>query len=793
MQRMTRAPWAYLTAVLLSLCLGCGSSPGEGGDEGEVHLVSTLSQAVSSSDVTSVVVTVTAADMQALTASLVKTNGQWSGTLGKLPAGTNRTFTAEAFNSTGARLYAGTATPVTILARQTTAVSITLQEVNPAAPFQDAAPVITSLSAAPGTVEPGGVVSLSATASDANPGDTLTYAWTAPSGTFAQAASLSTTWTAGASPATVPLTLTVTDSKGIQTRVAFNLNVTTGKGDATLNTSLNTWPQVSGISATETVLALNESTTVSATASDNDGDTLAYRWTASCAGSWAGATSASATFTPTALPSSSTCNNCTLTVTVTDHRNSQAIGGQTTGTLSLCVGPKTTATFPPDITETFQSAMSSSAGGTVTFRLKAVDPQDSALSFSWAANAGTPGTASTSAGASAVVWTAPACVPASTTPTITATVSNALGASVSHAFTVTGLPVCAAPGPSVAGGFRHSAMIKPDGTVWTWGGSAFGQLGNGSTTAGALPAQVAGLAGFTAVATGEAHTVALRQDGTVWVWGYNFYGQLGDGTTLNRTTPVQVPGLNGVTAIFATYSRTFAVRQDGTVWAWGDNRFGQLGDGTTLNRTTPVQVPGLNNVTSIAGGELHTVVLRQDGTVWTSGRNSDGQLGYAPNCFDCSTLRQVPTLNGMTAVAAGERHSVALRQDGTVWAWGHNDYGQLGDGTITSRSSPVQAANLGNVTAIVSGWRHTGALRNDGTVWSWGYNDFGELGDGTIIKRYTPVQVAGLDGVTAIFAGFYHRMALRQNGTLWAWGNNGNYQLGDRNGTRHLPAPVPAF
>ncbi|HEY0095844.1 MAG TPA: PKD domain-containing protein, partial [Archangium sp.] len=318
MTRMTKHVWLYLTATLLTLAAGCGAPPGQEEDTtGSAQLFGTTAQALSSADVTLVRVTVSAADMQQpRTAELVKTNNQWSGLLGKLPAGTGRTFSAEAFNSSGTKLYAGSATGVTILAKQTTAVSITLQEVSPAAPFENAAPVITSLSAAPGTVEPGGTVVLNASASDANPSDTLTYAWSAPSGSFAQASSLSTTWTAPASAATVPLTLTVTDPKGVQGKVTFNVNVTSGKGDAAVNASLNTWPQVSNLSATATAIEVNESTTVSATASDNDGDILSYSWTASCAGTWANANSATAQFTATALPGSNVCNNCNLIVTV---------------------------------------------------------------------------------------------------------------------------------------------------------------------------------------------------------------------------------------------------------------------------------------------------------------------------------------------------------------------------------------------------------------------------------------------------------------------------------------------
>jgi len=798
MTRMTKLSCLYLTTALLTLAAGCGGPPPQEAEDttGSAQLVSSLAQALSASDVTSVLITVSAPDMQPRTEPLVKTNNQWSGTLGKLPAGTGRTFSAEAFNTSGTKLYAGTATG-SVLARQTTTVSITLQEVNPPAPFANAAPVITSLSAAPGTVEPNGTVVLTASASDANAGDTLTSAWSAPSGTFAQSGSLATSWTAPAAAATVPLTLTVTDSKGATARITFNVNVNSGKGDTTVNASLNTWPQVSNISASATALEVNEATTVSTTASDNDGDTLAYSWTASCAGTWSNATSATAQFTATALPASSVCNNCNLTVTVTDFRNSQPIGGQTTGTLSICVGPRRTALFPPDITETSQAPALATANGTVTFRVKAVDPQASALSFSWAATTGTRGTPTSSAGASEVVWTAPACAPAAPPPTVTATVSNALGASASHSFTVTGLPSCASQlsSPSILdGGSLSSLRLKPDGTVWAWGHNAYGQLGNGTTFDRASAAQVTSLNGVTAIGTGDYHAVAMRQDGTVWTWGYNAYGQLGDGTVADRSSPVQVPGLSGVTSLAVGGYHTVALRQDGTVWAWGHNTYGGLGDGTTTQRTSPVQVPGLSGITALAAGEHYTVALRQDGTVWAWGYNNIGQLGDGTTTHR-STPAQVPGMSGVTALIAGRYHTVALRQDGTVWAWGYNDWGQLGDGTRTHRSSPVQVTGLSGVTALAAGSMHTLALRQDGTLWAWGYNTLGQLGDGTTVSRYTPVQVPGLSGVTALAAGTYHTLALRQDGTLWAWGNNDYGQLGD--GTirtqRSSPVQVPGF
>ncbi|MBI5299281.1 MAG: RCC1 repeat-containing protein, partial [Deltaproteobacteria bacterium] len=218
--------------------------------------------------------------------------------------------------------------------------------------------------------------------------------------------------------------------------------------------------------------------------------------------------------------------------------------------------------------------------------------------------------------------------------------------------------------------------------------------GNGTTTNSSTPVQVSGLSGITAIAGGSSHSLALKSNGTVWAWGYNGSGQLGDGTTTERDTPVQVSGLSGVTAIASGNGHGLALKSDGTVWTWGYNTYGQLGDGTTTERHTPVQVLG--------------------------------------------------SLSGVTAIAGGfsNNHSLALKSDGTVWAWGANDFGQLGDGTTTERHTPVQVSDLSGVTAIAGGSVHSLALKSDGTVWAWGYNSNGQLGDGSTTERDTPVQVS---------------------------------------------------
>lgn len=339
---------------------------------------------------------------------------------------------------------------------------------------------------------------------------------------------------------------------------------------------------------------------------------------------------------------------------------------------------------------------------------------------------------------------------------------------------------------AVAAGEKHTVVISSDGTVWTWGENADGQLGDGTKTDSPTPVQ-SNITDVAAVAAGAKHTVALKTDGTVWAWGENAFGQLGDGTKTNSPTPVQA-NITNVVSVDAGGKYTVALKDDGTVWAWGDNCNGQLGDGTITNSPTPVQA-NMTNVAAIAAGENHTIALKEDGTVWAWGDNTHGKLGDGTNT-QRTTPVQVQGLTGVSAVSAGEYHTVALKEDGTVWAWGDNWAGQLGDGTKTESFTPVQS-NITEVTAVATGENHTVALKEDGTVWVWGDNGFGELGDGTggLEAPYstTPVQ-SNITEVAAVDAGKNYTVALKEDGTVWAWGDNSGGKLGDGTKTdRYTP------
>ena len=342
-----------------------------------------------------------------------------------------------------------------------------------------------------------------------------------------------------------------------------------------------------------------------------------------------------------------------------------------------------------------------------------------------------------------------------------------------------------------AGGF-HSLSVCLDGTVMSWGYNSYGQLGDGTTLDKTIPKQVIGLSGVLAITGGTYHTIVLKNDSTVWAWGNNFSGQIGDGTNTERHTPVQVANLSGVIAISSGSGYSLALKDDGTVWTWGGNNYGQLGDGTKTNRYSPVQVIDLSGVVSISSHNNHSLALKEDGTVWTWGWNEHGQLGdgTSGNLSHKSIPVQVNGITDVVAIAGGNEHSIALKNNGEVWTWGRNYAGQLGDGTTINKTTPVQVSGLAGIVAITAN-SYSIALKNDGTVWGWGANNQGQLGDGTQIERHTPVQASSLTGIVAISAskGGGYNIVLKNDGTVWGWGFNYYGQLGD--GTSNNSSMIP--
>src|SRR5690554_841380 len=301
----------------------------------------------------------------------------------------------------------------------------------------------------------------------------------------------------------------------------------------------------------------------------------------------------------------------------------------------------------------------------------------------------------------------------------------------------------------------------------------------------------------TAVAGGIQHSMALLSDNTVMSWGSNNFGQLGDGTEDDSGTPVAVSsatGLNYVSILAAGWRHSLALSDPQTAWTWGYNYYGQLGDGTTVNRSEPVQISGLpaGTILAISGGMGHTVVLLADGTVWAWGDNQYGQLGDGTTDNSSEPVQvTVPAGKEIIAVSAGGYHNLAVAGDGTVWAWGQNSNGQLGTGSYDDSSVPVEIATLSEegIIAVAGGGQHSLALSGTGEVWGWGQNWDGQAG-GSGTTKSTPVIISGLNGVEAIDAGLDHSIALLSDNTVVTWGRNEYGQLGDGDAPGSSNTPV---
>ena len=236
---------------------------------------------------------------------------------------------------------------------------------------------------------------------------------------------------------------------------------------------------------------------------------------------------------------------------------------------------------------------------------------------------------------------------------------------------------------------------------------------------------------------------------------------------------------------------SLALLSDSTVFSWGYNASGQLGNVTpNIFSSVPVLVRNLSGITHIQAGYYHSLAIRRDSTIWTWGFNGYGELGNYSN-MNSDVPVQVVGISNAVAIAGGRDLSAAIRADSTLWTWGYNYYGELGNGLNINSNVPVQVSGLTGIIAVNAGVFHALALKSDGTVWAWGFNGFGQLGNGNNTDSNVPVQVSGLTDIVGIAAGYYHSLAMKNDGTAWTWGHNGAGELGNGIfGSTNIPLQV---
>jgi len=327
------------------------------------------------------------------------------------------------------------------------------------------------------------------------------------------------------------------------------------------------------------------------------------------------------------------------------------------------------------------------------------------------------------------------------------------------------------------------ADVFRQGNLLTWGYGSQGALGinlNGATVIICTPVTTfTGGANWKQVDCGSTHTAAIKTDGTLWTWGYGGAGQLGDDTGLDRSTPVQVFGsATNWRQVAANASHTAAIKTDGTLWTWGFNSSQQLGInvGAIFRICTPVQVfGGATNWKQVSCGNRHMTAVKTDGTLWTWGYNTFANLGINVADGRTTPVQVFGSATNWKQVSCGYNHTIAIKTDGTLWCWGKNDVGQLGINDTNIRCTPVQTSAGGtNWKTSIGGRDYTAAIKTDGTLWTWGKNDFGQLGVNDTNMRCTPVQVFGSStnwkqlGISKR----EHTVAIKTDGTLWNWGRN---------------------
>lgn len=328
--------------------------------------------------------------------------------------------------------------------------------------------------------------------------------------------------------------------------------------------------------------------------------------------------------------------------------------------------------------------------------------------------------------------------------------------------------VATGPYSGVTDESRFSAAIKTDGTLWTWGIGTFGRLGLNVNTPRSSPTQVGSLTDWKFVGIGRRNSFAIKSNGALWAWGYNTAnGVLGLNNLIAQSSPIQVGTLTDWSYITTAESRCFAIKTDGTLWSWGNNTAGRLGQNDTITRSSPVQIGASNGWKTLSTGFDHTHAIRNDGTLWGWGQPLIGRLGLNNSIPLRSSPIQVGTDTNWSNVSAGDRHTIAVRNNGTLWSWGYANSGQLGLNATSAAgvgvSSPTQVGTLTDWKVASAGYRFCAAIKSDGTLWSWGEAVNGKLGLNTTTNsnRSSPVQVGTATNWKSISSRNSHVIARR--------------------------------
>ena len=351
--------------------------------------------------------------------------------------------------------------------------------------------------------------------------------------------------------------------------------------------------------------------------------------------------------------------------------------------------------------------------------------------------------------------------------------------------------------PSRRRGLQAAAAGGSTYVLWMWGEGDMGRLGLGNTTDYSSPKQVgdAGLwatEDFLKVSMGDNHTMVVKPDGSLWGWGDANDGKLGTGNTTDVSNAVQIGALTDWGVVSAGGgNKTLAVKTDGTMWAWGSGWQGQLGQGNGTDYSSPKQVGALTDWSSnsahltagYSASGSGSLAIKTDGTLWAWGYNGQGRLGLG-NTTSYSSPVQVGALTTWAFVRLGKGSAAAIKTDGTLWTWGRGGKGVNGLGNKTDYSSPKQVGSLTNWSSISLGDYFMVAVKTDGTLWSWGYGQYGRLGLGNQTGYSSPKQVGALTNwlkATANTQGAGR--AIKTDGTFWVWGRNQKGQLGLGNTT----------